>query len=329
LGYIQDFTSSLHRINEANFEDIALQLFRYQATNNRIYKHYVDSLGLDIVKIASINQIPFLPIEFFKTQDIVSGNWLPEVEFTSSGTSGLANSRHKVSDLSFYLTNAESIFNRFFGPLNNYHFLALLPSYLERNGSSLIAMMNHFIKKSESTLSGFYLGNEEELATKFNELVSSTKKVIIWGVSFALLDLAERFQLDLSNCLIVETGGMKGRRKEMIREELHHFLTNRFNVRAIASEYGMTELLSQAYSLGEGKFVGPPWVKILIREVNDPFVSAHFDKVGGINVIDLANAHSCAFIETQDLGKMSQSGYFEVVGRIDNSDLRGCNLMVN
>ncbi len=328
MGYIQDFTSSLHRINESNFDDIALELFRYQFNNNKVYKQYVESLDLDTLKIASINQIPFLPIEFFKTHNIVCGDWLPEIEFTSSGTTGLATSKHQICNLSFYLTNSKAVFNQFFGSLENYHFVALLPSYLERDGSSLIAMMNHFIKESGSIHSGFYLGNEAELATKFSGLVSSSKRVILWGVSFALLDLAERFQLDLSNCLIVETGGMKGRRKEMIREELHSFLKERFNVGAIGSEYGMTELLSQAYSLGDGKFKSPPWMKILIREVNDPFTNAPNEKVGGINVIDLANAHSCAFIETQDLGKITQSGYFEVVGRIDNSDLRGCNLMV-
>jgi Acyl-protein synthetase, LuxE len=329
LTFIPDFTSALFTTNEDNFEDIALQLFRYQAVNNHVYKKYIHNLKLDYTKIASISQIPFLPIEFFKTHSIVTGNWPTDVEFTSSGTTGLATSRHKVWNLPFCLSNAEAIFNRFFGPVQNYHFLALLPSYLERDGSSLIAMMAHFISKSGSNSSGFYLQNQDELAVKLNELKASDRKVIVWGVTYALLDLAERFDLDLSNCMIVETGGMKGKRKEMIREELHDYLSTRFNVKRIGSEYGMTELLSQAYSLGNGQFRTPPWMKILVRDVNDPFLNMPIGKVGGINVIDLANAHSCAFIETQDLGKMSQDGYFEVLGRIDNSDLRGCNLMVN
>lgn len=240
----------------------------------------------------------------------------------------MATSRHKVWSLQYYLLHSENVFEQFFGPLQDYHFLALLPSYLEREGSSLIAMMEHFIKQSQSVDSGFYLHNQTELIKKMEALRASKKKVILWGVSFALLDMAEKFEIDLSHCIIIETGGMKGRRKEWIREELHAFLCRRFNVKQIGSEYGMTELMSQAYSFGNGQYQVPRSMKILIRDINDPYQNAPLGRVGAINIIDLANAHSCAFIETQDLGKIGQNGYFEVLGRMDNTDLRGCNLLV-
>jgi hypothetical protein len=328
LPSIQQFTSSLSTINEHNFADIALSLFQFQAENNRVYNAYLKNLQLDYTKITSIQQIPFLPIGFFKTQQVVAGDWKPEVEFSSSGTTGATTSRHLVWSLPFYLSHAEFTFERFFGPLKDCAILALLPSYLEREGSSLIAMITHFIRQTHSEHSGFYLHNQEELLIKLEALRESRKKVILWGVSFALLDLAEKFEIDLSHCMVIETGGMKGRRKEWIREELHGFLCQRFNVAQIGSEYGMTELMSQAYSMGSGVYATPPWMKIDLREINDPFSNLPPGKAGGINVIDLANAHSCAFIETQDLGKNGQNGYFEVLGRIDNSDVRGCNLLV-
>lgn len=233
-----------------------------------------------------------------------------------------------VWNLPFYLSAAESTFSRFFGPLSDFHLLALLPSYLEREDSSLIAMISHFIDQTQSEHSGFYLSDQGNLARKLEKLRTTGRKVILWGVSFALLDLAERFEIDLSHCTIIETGGMKGRRKEWIREELHRYLCGRINVTKICSEYGMTELMSQAYSDGDGLYQSPNWMKILIREVNDPYSNLSEGKVGALNIIDLANAHSCAFIETQDLGKISQNGYFEVLGRMDNTDLRGCNLLV-
>jgi phenylacetate-coenzyme A ligase PaaK-like adenylate-forming protein len=324
---IEDFTSLLPNINDGNFEDIALRLFRFQAVNNPVYRSYLKIRNIDYTKIASLSQIPFLPIGFFKSHSIVSGNWQPEIEFSSSGTTGVATSKHLVWSLPFYLSNAQKAFEQFFGAIQDYHFLALLPSYLEREGSSLIAMMEHFIKQSHSPDSGFYLFNQAELIKKIEGLRSSKKKVILWGVSFALLDLAEKFEIDLSHCIIIETGGMKGRRKEWITEELHQFLCKRFNVRQIGSEYGMTELMSQAYSFGHGLYQVPLSMKVLIRDINDPYQNVPLGRVGAIKIIDLANVHSCSFIETQDLGKIDQNGYFEVLGRIDNSDLRGCNLL--
>ena len=328
LESFKHIISSIPSVNESNFEDIALQIFQFQAVNNPVYHSYLSSLHLNPVKIASLSQIPFLPISFFKTHEVVSGRWIPEKEFFSSGTTGMMASKHLVWSLPFYLSNAEETFKRFFGPLTDYHILALLPSYLEREGSSLIAMMAHFIKQSQSADSGFYLFNRDDLVRKIELLKTSHKKVIVWGVSFALLDLAEKFEIDLSHCIIIETGGMKGRRKEWIREELHEFLCKRLNVKIIGSEYGMTELMSQAYSVGNGQYRSPQCMKIVIREMNDPFAPLSYNRVGGLNIIDLANFHSCSFIETQDLGKTTADGYFEVLGRMDNSDLRGCNLLV-
>ncbi len=325
---IQNFIHQLPQVNEANFDDIALSLFQIQSVHNPIYKQFVESLGVQPSKITSIDQIPFLPIEFFKNHRVITGDWQSTTEFTSSGTTGATTSKHAVWNVEFYLKNAQEIFERDFGSLANYHFFALLPSYLEREGSSLIAMMNHFIRESKSPFSGFYLHNYEELVTQLQEAKNSDRKVVLWGVSFALLDLAERFELNLKDAIVIETGGMKGRRKEMIREELHDLLTTRFHIDQIGSEYGMTELLSQAYSRGRGMYQAPPWMRIIVRDVNDPFKILEKGRTGGINVIDLANAHSCAFLETQDLGKWVQDGYFEVLGRIDNSDLRGCNLLV-
>jgi phenylacetate-coenzyme A ligase PaaK-like adenylate-forming protein len=325
---IEDFTSLIPNINDGNFEDIALKLFRFQAVNNPAYRSYLKIRNVDSTKIASLSQIPFLPITFFKSHSIVSGNWNPEIEFSSSGTTGAVTSRHLVWSFSFYLSHAQTTFEQFFGPIQDYHFLALLPSYLERKGSSLIAMMEHFIKQSESPDSGFYLFDQAELIKKIESLRYNKEKVILWGVSFALLDLAEKFEIDLSHCIIIETGGMKGRRKEWIREELHEFLCRRFNVKQIGSEYGMTELMSQAYSFSNGQYQVPSSMKVFIRDINDPYQNLPLGRAGAINIIDLANIHSCAFIETQDLGKIGQNGYFEVLGRIDNSDLRGCNLLV-
>ncbi len=325
----QHFISSLDQINESNFEDIALKLFNFQYKNNLLYQTYVNHLGKDTASINSLDKIPFLPIRFFKSHTVVCGIWKPEVVFTSSATSGSSVSKHAVKSLDFYLKNALSIFQRFYGSIDNYHFLALLPSYLERSGSSLIAMIDFFIKKDVSGHSGFYLNNHEELALKIKELRKSDKKVILWGVSFALLDLAEKFEIDLSSCLVMETGGMKGRRKEWVREELHSFLGKRFNVSQVHSEYGMTELLSQAYSMGRGYFRPPAWMKIQIRDINDPFHELSENRIGGVNIIDLANAYSCPFIETEDLGRIVESSNFEILGRADNSDIRGCNLLIS
>lgn len=317
----------MYLVNENNFEEIALRLFHFQAQHNAVYSQYLHNLNFKAEEIKSLLEVPFLPITFFKSQTVKTGAWKPETEFSSSGTSGLATSRHEVFDVSFYLNLSERIFTSFYGPLTNYHFLALLPSYMERKGSSLIAMIDHFIKKSLSEHSGFYLKNHRELVEKISLLKNGNRKVILWGVSFALLDLAESYELDLSHAIVMETGGMKGRRREWIREELHSYLCNRFNVESIHSEYGMTELMSQAYSKGKGYYQCPPWMKVLVRDINDPFM-IQTGKTGGIKVVDLGNFHSCAFIETQDLGIVAQEGSFEVLGRFDNSDLRGCNLLV-
>lgn len=324
----KSFEEVLYTVNEGNFENIALALFRLQAGKNRIYSQFINHLGVEPDAVNTLGDIPFLPISFFKTHTVQSDVWTPDVVFTSSGTTGSTISHHAVKEKTFYLSNTERIFTQFFGPISDYHVLALLPSYFEREGSSLIAMADYFIRESKSPHSGFYLNNYEALVAKIKDLDSSRQKVFLLGVSFALLDVAEQFELDLSNGIVMETGGMKGRRAELTRQELHTFLKQRLHVEAIHSEYGMTELLSQGYSSGNGIFNTPSWMKVIIRDMNDPFGRKENGQTGGINVIDLANIYSCAFIETQDLGKVYQNGSFEVLGRIDNSDARGCNLLV-
>ena len=310
---------------------MALQLFRKQARENHVYNRYLAYLGVDPFQISQVMDIPFLPISFFKSHEVVTGSWTPEVTFTSSGTAGQAVSRHSIASLSHYLLHAQTIFEMTFGSLRNYHILALLPSYLERTGSSLVAMANHFIGESQSPYSGFYLNDLDGLAKQLEALRNSEsragRKVLLLGVSFALWDLAEQHTLDLGHCMVMETGGMKGRRKEIIREELHEILCRNLNIQKVFSEFGMTEMLSQAYSMGEGMFRCPASVRVLVREINDPF-GVTTRASGVINVVDLANTHSCAFIETQDLGRIGQDGHFEVLGRLDNSDIRGCNLML-
>jgi hypothetical protein len=327
LQTFESFTGDLYPTNDESFAKIALKLFRFQAEANPVYTQYLTSLGVQPKDVAKIDDIPFLPISFFKTREIKSGSWKPDVVFTSSGTTGSEVSRHEVPSLSFYLKHSQRIFEDQFGSLDGFHVLCLLPSYLERTGSSLVAMASHFIKQSNSEASGFYLHDHDQLVRQLERLKGEDRQVLLLGVSFALLDLAEDFSLDLSHCIVMETGGMKGRRKEITREELHAILQKNMNIRNVCSEFGMTELLSQAYSAGYGKFSCPPSMKIVLREVNDPFVT-EIDSAGVINVIDLANFHSCAFIETQDLGRIDHSGHFEVLGRMDNSDIRGCNLLV-
>lgn len=324
---IKDFTNSLTAVNASTFEDIALRIFDFQYKNNLLYRSYARAVGKVPEKVSSLNEVPFLPIQFFKNHHVISGRWDVQTEFTSSSTTGTGVSRHMIPSLQFYLENTLSIFENFYGSLANYHFLALLPSYMERSGSSLIAMIDYFIKKDETGQSGFFLNNLGELLRKIEALSKSPKKTVLWGVSFALLDLAEKHEVDLSHCIVMETGGMKGRRKEWVREELHRYLCKRFNLAEIHSEYGMTELLSQAYSKGHGYFACPPWMKVVARDINDPFDQVPNGKVGAINVIDLANVHSCSFIETEDLGTINSNG-FEILGRMDNSDARGCNLLV-
>ena len=326
---MKSFEQVLYTVNDSTFDNIALRIFYKQAKENKVYRDFIGFLGIEPTSIDRVDKIPFLPISFFKSHDVVTGNQgIPEIIFTSSGTSGSFSSRHIVPQLSFYLSNAKRNFEFFFGSLTEYHILALLPSYLERDGSSLISMVNYFMAESQSSGSGFYLNNYEELLRQIKKVKDDGRKVLLLGVSFALLELAERFEVDLSQCIIMDTGGMKGKRKELTREELHEFLQNKFHVDVIHSEYGMTELMSQAYSAGGGLYSLPPWMKAVARDLNDPFKMEPIGKTGGINVIDLANLHSCAFIETQDLGKIHQNGRFEILGRFDNSDIRGCNLLV-
>ena len=327
LSEISTLRQLLPTINATNFEDIALKVFLFQYKNNALYRTYVQAVNKVPEKVNSIYEIPFLPIRFFKSHKIVSGDWIVETEFTSSSTTGVGVSKHYVDDLDFYLENSAVIFEKFYGPLSDYHFLALLPSYLERTGSSLIAMIDYFIKKDSSGHSGYYLNNYETLLKEIDSLKKSNKKTVLWGVSFALLDMAEKFEIDLSHCIIMETGGMKGRRKEWVREELHDFFRKRFNVLNIHSEYGMTELFSQAYAQENGHYFCPPCMRVVTRDINDPFELILNGKTGALNVIDLANIHSCSFIETEDLGRV-HTNHFEVLGRMDNSDVRGCNLLL-
>jgi len=314
--------------NSIEFEKMALEIFQFQAKNNLVYKEFLNYLNIDIESIKKIEEIPFLPIQFFKSHKVLSSRSAIQRVFLSSGTTGNEQSKHFVTDLAIYEGSFTKGFEHFYGPISAYTVLALLPSYLERDGSSLIYMVNNFIQKSKNEKSGFYLNNLEELAQNLIESDKKNEKTLLIGVSFALLDLLEKHKFQLKNTIVMETGGMKGRRKELIREELHQILSEGFGVTNIHSEYGMTELLSQAYSKGNGIFECPPWMKILTRDTEDALTILAEGKSGGINVIDLANINSCSFIATQDLGKTYANGTFEVLGRFDNSDIRGCNLMV-
>jgi len=310
------------------FEKIALKVFRHQYENNKVYREFCNLMNVEKENVKSIRQIPFLPIQFFKSHDVLTGNGSVQQTFTSSGTTGTQVSRHLVTDISFYQESYRKGFSQFYGNIENYTILALLPSYQERDGSSLIFMAKDLIKLSNNTASGFYLDNPDELAEKLIALDNCGENVILIGVTYALLDLIETRQFKLQNTIIMETGGMKGRRREMIREELHEKLCIGFGVNSIHSEYGMTELLSQAYSMGNGIFECPNWMHILVRDTEDALAYVTDGKTGGLNVIDLANINSCSFIATQDLGKKYPNNSFEVLGRFDNSDIRGCNLMV-
>ena len=314
--------------SQKQFEKAALKMFRFQYENNLVYQEFCAFLKTDVQRVKSLEQIPFLPIQFFKSNKIISNENPIQKTFASSGTTGMATSKHFVTDVSLYEESYRKGFSQFYGNIEDYVVLALLPSYLEREGSSLIYMVEDLIKMTNNHESGFYLHNHEELIEKLIRLDNSGQNVILIGVTYALVDLIEKHPFQLQNTIIMETGGMKGQRKEMIREELHEQLCQGFGVKAIHSEYGMTELLSQAYSLGNGVFECPSWMQILIRDTEDALTYVSDGKTGGINVIDLANINSCSFIATQDLGKKNPNNSFEVLGRFDNSDIRGCNLMV-
>lgn len=352
MGIRDELKSAVLQLNDTSlrpnhFEELALEVFRFQAIKNPVYNKYLSFLRVNPLRINRLDKIPFLPIQFFKHHKVVSDNAPTQIVFESSGTTGDTTSKHLVSDLPFYEYVSQNIFEQFYGSLNDFHILALLPSYLERNNSSLVYMVQSFIYRTFSRESGFYLKNASELLQKLRQLSNqnSKRKVLIIGVTFALLDLAESgedltFMLKLKDRLVImETGGMKGRRKELLREEVHEILTSAFGVEKIHSEYGMTELLSQGYSKGDGIFELPKTMKVILREINDPFKIIPTFNVptlternivrGGINVVDLANIDSCSFIETQDLGAYNTDNQsFSIIGRFDNSDIRGCNLMV-
>lgn len=303
-------------------------MYRYQFAENPVYRKFCELIHRTPENVTALEEIPFLPISFFKSHPVMSGTFAPEITFSSSGTTGELTSKHAVKSLDLYVQSFTTGFREFYGDIENYVVLALLPSYLEREGSSLVLMADELIKRSKSDHSGFYLNNYNALIEKIEYLEQQGKTILLLGVTYALLDLAEMGPFQWSNTVVMETGGMKGRRREMIREELHQQLCHQLGVASVHSEYGMTELLSQAYSLGNGRFACAPWMQVLIRDTEDPLTWQPHGKTGGINVVDLANLHSCAFIATQDLGKMHADGTFEVLGRFDHADIRGCNLMV-
>jgi hypothetical protein len=329
MPLLQPFKSTIFKLsNRHDFEQTALQLFYSQAKHNSVYADYISKLGVVPEDVTDINHIPFLPISFFKSHVVTTSTFLAEHIFTSSGTAGSSTSRHFVKSLELYETSFNSAFTAFYGDANSYCILALLPAYLERSGSSLVYMADALIKSSTHKKSGFYLNNYRELINTLNVTAANGTPTLLLGVSFALLDVAEMLNdFEHPNLIVMETGGMKGRRKELIREELHLILKNGFHVPHIHSEYGMTELLSQAYSSGDGVYRTPNWMQVLIRDTTDPLSLLPAGRTGGINVIDLANMDSCAFIATEDLGRLHTDGSFEVLGRFDQADIRGCNLM--
>jgi len=314
--------------NQTEFLNIILKVFEYQYKNNAVYQQFTDSLGRNADHVKIPGDIPFLPVDFFRDHTILSSPRPVEMIFESSGSTGAIPGKHFITDLNLYEKSFFESFRLFYGEPEEYLICALLPSYLERGNSSLVYMADKLIKKSSNNLSGFYKENPDNLIQAITGAKKNGLKAILLGVSYALLDLAETHPCDLSGVIVMETGGMKGKRKELTRAELHSVLKLKFNLPAIHSEYGMTELLSQAYSKGDGIFYSPPWMKVLIRDPHDPLsIFSETGKTGGINIIDLANINSCSFIATDDLGRLHDDGGFEVLGRFDNSDTRGCNLI--
>lgn len=305
-----------------------MEVFDYQYNNNNIYREFVNTLGINHKQVSDIAQIPFLPVEFFRNHRIVTGNSPFEMIFESSGTTGVQTAKHFITDLSLYEESFLKTFRLFYGDPEDYLIIALLPSYTEKENSSLVYMADKLIRKSHHPLSGFYKNNIDEMLGILRISKEQKQKILLLGVSFALLDLAEKYSPDLSSIIVMETGGMKGRRKELTRAELHTVLKDKFNISSVHSEYGMTELLSQAYSKGDGIFYCPPWMKVVIRDPQDPMaLFPGYGRTGGINLIDLANINSCSFIATSDLGRVYDDGGFDILGRFDNSDIRGCNLL--
>ena len=314
---------------EDQFLKLALDIFRFQAEMNPVYKEFISKLHIDPHQVSTLSDIPFLPIELFKTHYVYSGKSEPEIVFESSGTTGMTKSRHYIARASLYEKSFSGSLDLFYGDCTDHCILALLPSYLERENSSLVYMMNHIISNNRHPDSGFYLNDLDHLSEVLKSRIEDGGPALLLGVSFALLELAEQFQFGMTdNIIVMETGGMKGKRNELTRQELHEVIINAFQIRSIHSEYGMTELLSQAYSKGAGLFYSPPWMKVLCRDTYDPRTLIKSGITGGINIIDLANIYSCSFIATSDLGKVHADGGFEVQGRYDQSDIRGCNLLI-
>jgi len=312
-----------------DFKNLCLEVFRFQYKQNLVYQQWVDLLGIQINAVQTIESIPFLPIEFFKNFQVISSPLNAQtIKFTSSATTSQIPASHYVNNIDFYQESFKRTFSLFYGDINDYCVLALLPNYLQRGGSSLVYMCTHLIKASGHPLSGFFLDDVDGLTMSIEQLKQNKQKVILIGVTYALMDLADLGVTLNDNFIVMETGGMKGTRKELPKPELHAYLKNAFKINNIHSEYGMTELLSQAYSTGNGLFKSPPWLKFLVREVNDPLTIRLDGKTGGINVIDLANLHSCSFIATKDLGRVNENNELELMGRYDQSDVRGCNLML-
>ncbi len=327
--FIGKFSKAILNIGRSvSFNDLALEIFRWQAINNPVYKEYLELINCNPVNISAIENIPFLPITFFKNRKVLCNNLRYEKIFLSSGTVNSQKSTHYIFDLQQYRSNCLKIFEKNLGPVNNYHIFALLPSFNDAPNSSLAYMLQTLIEAGGRSESGFYLGKTDHLYSLLMEKKNSDIPVILFGLSYALMDFAEQFSISLPGSIIIETGGMKGNRREMIREELHKALKYSFKASTIASEYGMCELMSQAYSLGNGLFTPPPWMKVLIRKFREPFQLEKQGNYGCINIIDLANIHSCAFISTQDVGMLERNGTFRVLGRFDQSELRGCNLMM-
>ena len=332
MSYIFDpvlFKNKFTKLESDEFLKTAIAIFHYQYENNPIYRKYCDLLNVDPLEVIALEKIPFLPISFFKSHEIKTTKFDAQAEFNSSGTSSTTPSVHHIKDLKIYEKGFLETFKNFYGNVSDYRVLALLPSYIERGNSSLVYMVNDLVEKSGYKESGFFLENLDELYKTLNALAKSKQKTILIGVSFGLLDFIESYKPEENeNLIIMETGGMKGRRKELIRVELHQILSEGFNTQYIQSEYGMTELLSQAYSIKSGRFCTPNWMKVMIRKIDDPFSYARIGETGGINIIDLANIYSCAFIQTDDLGKFTNELEFEVLGRFDSSEARGCNLLL-
>lgn len=327
-----EWSDKIFSVTEADFEALALKIFRFQYTNNSIYNSFVDALQIKPEQVNSVTKIPFLPISFFKSHKVVSSEFEPEAIFESSGTTQLVKSKHFVKSVNLYSQSFLLGFEKFYGPITNYCILGLLPSYLEQKSSSLVFMTNELIQKSQHPQSGFYLNEFDLLAKTLIKLEEAMQKTLLIGVTFALLDFAKEYSIPLKYTIVMETGGMKGRLEEITRQEVHHRLKKSFQSETIHSEYGMTELLSQAYSQGNGIFKTPPWMQLFLREKEDPLTIQKRElgkpRTGAINIIDLANVYSCSFIATDDLGKIYDDDSFEILGRLDDSDVRGCSQLV-